>query len=188
MPLLFCGNCLQGGGIVVSEEEYVRYAGLYMDMVLRIAINYCKEFSDAEDITQDVFLKLYETGTDFADDEHVKRWLIRVAVNDCKNYLASAWRRRMQPMEFQKIELALEAAGADAQGTREGDTEADALFEAVTSLPEKYRSVVHLYYYEDYPVKEIARILQKKEKTIQTRLMRARKMLKKQLKGAWQDE
>ena len=111
MPLLFCGNCLQGGGIVVSEEEYVRYAGLYMDMVLRIAINYCKEFSDAEDITQDVFLKLYETGTDFADDEHVKRWLIRVAVNDCKNYLASAWRRRMQPMEFQKIELALEAAG-----------------------------------------------------------------------------
>lgn len=188
MPLLFCGNCLQGGGIVVSEEEYVRYAGLYMDMVLRIAINYCKEFSDAEDITQDVFLKLYETGTDFADDEHVKRWLIRVAVNDCKNYLASAWRRRMQPMEFQKIELALEAAGADAQGTREGDTEADALFEAVTSLPEKYRSVVHLYYYEDYPVKEIARILQKKETTIQTRLMRARKMLKKQLKGAWQDE
>lgn len=188
MPLLFCGNCLQGGGIVVSEEEYVRYAGLYMDMVLRIAINYCKEFSDAEDITQDVFLKLYETGTDFADDEHVKRWLIRVAVNDCKNYLASAWRRRMQPMEFQKIELALEAAGADAQGTREGDTEADALFEAVTTLPEKYRSVVHLYYYEDYPVKEIARILQKKETTIQTRLMRARKMLKKQLKGAWQDE
>lgn len=173
---------------MVSEEEYVRYAGLYMDMVLRIAINYCKEFSDAEDITQDVFLKLYETGTDFADDEHVKRWLIRVAVNDCKNYLASAWRRRMQPMEFQKIELALEAAGADAQGTREGDTEADALFEAVTSLPEKYRSVVHLYYYEDYPVKEIARILQKKETTIQTRLMRARKMLKKQLKGAWQDE
>lgn len=188
MPLLFCGNCLQGGGIVVSEEEYVRYAGLYMDMVLRIAINYCKEFSDAEDITQDVFLKLYETGTDFADDEHVKRWLIRVAVNGCKNYLASAWRRRMQPMEFQKIELALEAAGADAQGTREGDTEADALFEAVTTLPEKYRSVVHLYYYEDYPVKEIARILQKKETTIQTRLMRARKMLKKQLKGAWQDE
>jgi len=176
--------CLQGGGIVVSEEEYVRYAGLYMDMVLRIAVNYCKEFSDAEDITQDVFLKLYETGTDFADDEHVKRWLIRVAVNDCMNYLASAWRRRMQPMEFQKIESVFEAA----EGEAKEDAEAEALFEAVTSLPEKYRSVVHLYYYEDYPVKEIAGILQEKETTIQTRLMRARKMLKKQLKGAWQDE
>ncbi len=169
---------------MVSEEEYVRYAGLYTDMVLRIAVNYCKEYSDAEDITQDVFLKLYETKTDFADDEHIKRWLIRVTVNDCKNYLASAWRRRMQPMEFQKIESVLETAD---RGLQE-DAEAYALFEAVTSLPEKYRSVVHLYYYEDYQVKDIARILQKKETTIQTRLMRARKMLKKQLKGAWRDE
>lgn len=173
---------------MVSEEEYVRYASLYMDMVLRIAVNYCKEFSDAEDITQDVFLKLYETRTDFADDEHVKRWLIRVTVNDCKNYLASAWRRRMQPMEFQKIESVLETAGGNSEGVSEEDAETEALFEAVATLPEKYRSVVHLYYYEDYPVKEIARILQKKETTIQTRLMRARKMLKKQLKGAWQDE
>ena len=57
---------------MVSKEEYVRYAELYMDMVLRIAVNYCKEFSEAEDITQNVFLKLYETRTDFADDEHVK--------------------------------------------------------------------------------------------------------------------
>lgn len=87
---------------MVSEEEYVRYVGRYTDMVLRIAVNYCKEYSDAEDITQDVFLKLYETKTDFADSEHIKRWLIRVTVNQCKNYLASAWRRRMQPMEFQK--------------------------------------------------------------------------------------
>lgn len=169
---------------MVSEEEYVRYVKLYTDMVLRIAVNYCKEFSDAEDITQDVFLKLYETGTDFSDDEHVKRWLIRVTVNDCKNYLASAWKRRMQPMEFQTIESVLETAGEGLQD----DTEASALFEAVASLPEKYRSVVHLYYYEDYQVKDIARILQKKETTIQTRLMRARRMLKKQLKGAWQDE
>lgn len=73
---------------------------------------------------------------------------------------------------------------ADVSGTDEGS----ALFEAVASLPEKYRSVVHLYYYEDYSVKEIAQILQKKETTIQTRLMRARKKLEQQLKGAWQDE
>lgn len=120
---------------MVSEEEYVRYAGRYTDMVLRIAVNYCKEYADAEDITQDVFLKLYETKTDFADEEHVKRWLIRVTVNQSKNYLASAWRRRMQPMEFQKIESVLETAGGEPQE----DAEADALFEAVTSLPEKYR-------------------------------------------------
>ena len=91
-------------------------------------------------------------------------------------------------MEFQKIESALEQPvdlyAADVSGTDEGS----ALFEAVASLPEKYRSVVHLYYYEDYSVKEIAQILQKKETTIQTRLMRARKKLEQQLKGAWQDE
>lgn len=173
---------------MVSEKEYIRYVGLYTDMVLRIAVNYCKEYSDAEDITQDVFLKLYETKTDFADDEHIKRWLIRVTVNNCKNYLASAWRRRMQPMEFQKIESVLETAEEGADRGLQKDAEAYALFEAVTSLPEKYRSVVHLYYYEDYQVKDIAQILQKKETTIQTRLMRARKMLKKQLKGAWQNE
>ena len=91
-------------------------------------------------------------------------------------------------MEFQKIESALEQPvdlyAADVSETDEGS----ALFEAVASLPEKYRSVVHLYYYEDYSVKEIAQILQKKETTIQTRLMRARKKLEQQLKGAWQDE
>ena len=149
-----------------------------------IAVNYCKEFSDAEDITQEVFLKLYEAGTDFLDDEHVKRWLIRVTVNRCKNYLASAWRRRMQPMDFQKIVSVVETE----KEWSEEDKDAGALFEAVTSLPEKYRIIVHMYYYEDYSVKDIAEILQKKETTIQTRLMRARKMLKKQLKGAWQDE
>lgn len=173
---------------MVSKEEYIRYVGLYTDMVLRIAVNYCKEYSDAEDITQDVFLKLYEAKTDFADDEHIKRWLIRVTVNNCKNHLVSAWKRRMQPMEFQKIESVLETAGELADRGLQEDTEAYALFEAVTSLPEKYRSVVHLYYYEDYKVEDIARILQKKEAAIRTRLMRARKMLKKQLKGAWQNE
>lgn len=169
---------------MVSKEEYVRRVELYTDMVLRIAVNYCKEFSDAEDITQEVFLKLYQADIDFFDDEHVKRWLIRVTVNHCKNYLASAWRRRMQPMDFQKIGSVLQTA----EHWSEEDEEAVALFEAVTSLPEKYRIVVHMYYYEDYLVKDIAQILQKKETTIQTRLMRARKMLKKQLKGAWQDE
>lgn len=172
----------------MSEEEYVSYVTQYADMVLRIAINYCKELSDAEDMVQEVFLKLYETRTDFADGEHVKRWLIRVTVNHCKNHLASAWRRRTQLVEFEKMESIYEqAAGGGAAGAS-GHSDDDTLFEAVISLPEKYRSVVHLYYYEDYSVREIAHILQRKETTIQSRLMRARRMLKQQLKGAWRDE
>lgn len=173
---------------MVAEEEYVSYVRQFSDTVLRIAVNYCKELPDAEDMVQEVFLKLYETGTDFVDEEHVKRWLIRVTINTCKNHLASSWRRRTQLMEFQTMESVLEQSEGLYAADVSGVDEESALFEAVASLPEKYRSVVHLYYYEDYSVKEIAQILQKKETTIQTRLMRARKMLKQQLKGAWQDE
>ncbi len=174
---------------MAPEEKYTGYVQLYADTMLRIAINYCRELADAEDIVQEAFLKLYETGTEFSDDEHVKRWLIRVTINACKNYLSSAWKRRMQPMGFQELQLAQDFGSyANPSWISAYSKESSALFLAVTSLPEKYRSVVHLYYYESYSTKEIAQILQKKETTIQTRLMRARKMLKQQLKGVWQDE
>lgn len=173
---------------MLSEGEYADYVRLYADSMLRIAVNYCKTIPDAEDIVQEAFIKLFETETVFQNEEHARRWLIRVTINACKNHLSSAWRRRMQPMGFQELELALGQAESDTSGWMSGDEEARQLYQTVSSLPEKYRSVVHLYYYESYSVKEIAQILQKKETTIQTRLMRARKMLKQQLKGAWQDE
>ncbi len=173
---------------MLSEQLYTEYVRQYTDSMLRIAVNYCRQLSDAEDIVQDAFLKLYETDTPFKDSEHVKRWLIRVTINTCKNHLSSAWRRKIQPMGFQELELAAEhSSGSDSSWMSEFG-EASALFEAVAALPEKYRSTVHLYYFESYSVRDIAQILQKKESAIQTRLMRARKMLKQQLKGAWHDE
>ncbi len=93
----------------------------------------------------------------------------------------------MQPMGFEELTITLDQAAAQNTWCFESES-SSALFQAVCALPEKYRSTVHLYYYESYSVKEIAMILQKKESAIQTRLMRARKMLKQQLKGAWQDE
>ena len=169
----------------MSEEEYVGYVIQYSDMVLRIAVNYCKELPDAEDMVQDVFLKLYESRSRFADEEHAKRWLIRVTVNLCKNHLKSAWRRRTQLVEHEKMESVFEQAPCGCTAESAGDGGEDALFEAVVSLPEKYRSVVHLYYYEEYSIKEIAVLLHLSETAIQTRLMRARKKLKQQLKEAW---
>lgn len=171
---------------MLSGDTYAEYVRLYADSMLRIAASYCKDRSDAEDMVQESFLRLYETDTEFTDEEHVKRWLIRVTVNVCKNHLSSAWRRKMQPMGFEELTLTMNHTTDSAWFP--DDSEASALFKAVVSLPEKYRSIVHLYYYESYSVKEIAQILQKKETTIQTRLMRARKMLKQSLKGAWQDE
>lgn len=173
---------------MLSDQLYTEYVRQYTDSMLRIAVNYCRQLSDAEDIVQEAFLKLYENDTVFTDSEHVKRWLIRVTINACKNHLSSAWKRRMQPMGFQELELAADQATETDPSWMSGYGEASALFEAVAALPEKYRSTVHLYYYESYSVRDIAQILQKKETTIQTRLMRARKMLKQQLKGAWHDE
>lgn len=170
---------------MLSEAAYEEYVKRYADTVLRIAVNYCRETADAEDMVQEVFLKLYETGMEFTDGEHVKRWLIRVTINSCKNYIGSAWRRRVQMTAPWDMEQVIDK---EAMPISEMDTDGSDLYMAVTSLPEKYRSVVHLYYYEDYSVREIAQILQKKETTIQTRLMRARKMLKMQLKGAWENE
>ena len=91
---------------MLSENTYAEYVRLYADTILRIAVNYCKELSDAEDIVQEAFLKLYQTDTDFTDAEHVKRWLIRVTINACKNHLSCAWRRNIQPMGFTELSLA----------------------------------------------------------------------------------
>lgn len=167
---------------MVSDENYERYVREYADMVLRIAVNYCKRMADAEDIVQEVFLHLYEAEKPFRDEEHVKRWLIRVTVNTCRNYLGSAWRRRVEAVAPGDMEQTVPGSVPDME---EEDSQ---LYLTVSSLPEKYRTVVHLYYYEEYSVREIASILQKKESTVKARLMRARNMLKERLKGAWRDE
>lgn len=158
----------------MSEEKYVKAVRTYADMVFRIAVNYCKGVQDAEDIVQDVFLKLYQHGKDFSDEEHLKRWLIRVTVNKSKDLLASSWHKRVGSLAEAERKLVLTTP------------EKSELYEAVKELPAKYRIVVHLYYYEDYSVKEIAAILRRKETTIQTQLMRGRKMLKEQLNASQQ--
>ncbi len=123
-------------------------------------------------------MKLYETDTVFQDDEHMKKWLIRVTANEAKNLCTSFWKRNVVP---------LESSGTDQPYDFPSPENSD-LYDAVMKLPNKYKMVIHLYYYEDYSVKEIAEILQRKETTIQTQLMRARKQLKIKLKEAWQDE
>lgn len=118
---------------------------------------------------QNVLLKLFRTETDFESEEHVRRWMIRVAVNESKKLVCSAWFRKSVPLE----EYA-DALCADAP-------EESALFLAVMALPKKYRVPLYLYYYEDYPVREVAALCRLKGSTVQTRLQRAREKLKKSL-------
>lgn len=159
----------------MTAEEFAGYAKKYGDTVYRVAFNCCKNAADAEDIMQTVLLKLYRDRTGFESEEHVKRWLIRVAVNEGRKLRCSGWFRRRVPLE--------EYAGTiDFEAPEESE-----LFLAVMALPEKYRVPLYLYYYEDYPVKEVAALCGLGESTVQTRLQRAREKLKKALSQQEED-
>ena len=162
----------------METQKYKELVSKYANMSFKIAYNYCQNKYDAEDVVQNTFLKLLQHKGDFADDEHTKRWLIRVTINEAKNMCTSFWRKRI---------VSLEESKSDAEFSFENGEES-ALYDAVMSLGEKYRIVVHLYYYEEYSVREISEILNIKETTIQTRLMRARAKIKSMVKGDWLDE
>ena len=138
--------------------------------VFAAAYSLLKNREDAEDVVQDCFLRYYSGEKQFESDAHLRSWLLRVAVNLAKDLLKSASRQRSVPLE---LVPGIEAFPSD---------ESRALFRAVGELPEAYRIVIHLHYYEDYPVREIARVLRLPQATVKTRLFRGRELLKKALK------
>lgn len=154
----------------MTDQEYVRLFKLYGNDIYRFVLSSCRNISDAEDITQNVFIKLLDREEPFTDDNHVKRWLFTVAANECRNIFRSFWRSRVSYMEDGCLE---EKAFSQKEHSE--------LYEAVRQLPQKYRTLVHLYYYEGYSIKEISDILGLKESTVQTRLMRGRRRLKNAL-------
>ena len=149
----------------MTEQQFVPLAQRYMDTVFRVAYGYLRSRSDADDVTQDVLIRLYKTDTVFESDEHLKRWLIRVTVNCCKNIFRSPWRRVENIADYENT------LPFDAPECRE-------LFDAVMALDKRYRLPVLLYYYEGYSQKEIAEMLSVPEETVRTRLFRARGKLK----------
>lgn len=157
----------------MEKTDYDRAVTLCLDTVYRTALNCCRNPQDAEDVVQTAFLKLWECDTLFQDDAHIRRWLIRVAVNESHSIWRSFWRRNVSSLENRIPEPVF------------SQPENSDLFYAVQKLPARYREVVHLYYYEEYSIREIAGILHISETAIQTRLMRARKKLKATLKEAW---
>lgn len=143
----------------------------YGDMVLRIAYTYLKNRADAEDIVQDVFLRIIDKKPSFNDENHEKSWLIRATINMCKNKVNLFWNKNKC-----SINDVQEFAVSDKYNT---DT---SVFQAVMALGEKYRVVVYMYYYEGYSTPEIANVIGKSETTIRSLLHRARNKLKDMLK------
>ena len=155
----------------MDKLEFNRLAGLYMDTVYRVARAGSRNNADAEDITQNTFLKLLQRSKAFNDDDHARKWLIRVAVNE-SNQL---WRRRKH-----EDCPASEEEPAISDDFTEKDIE---LMTVIAQLPPEYRQVLHLYYFEDYRTKEIAKLLKVSDDTVRARLSRARKTLKGLLNG-----
>ena len=154
-----------------SEQEANRAIELYSDMIRKICMLHLKNDADTEDIFQTVFLKYLLHSAPFESEEHEKAWLIRVTVNACRDLLKSAFRRRT---------VSLESLTDQPAVLTEDNRE---VLDAVLSLPEKYRDVIYLYYYEEYTAPEIGSLLHKKTNTIYTLLNRAKKILKEKLGG-----
>ena len=137
-----------------DESEINRAVEEYADMVRRVCFYHLKNREDTEDVFQNVFLKYMLCDKPFKDREHEKAWLLRVAINACKDYVKSFFRRNAIPLETLRE---MEAGGMEEH--RE-------ILEAVLALPGKYKDVIYLYYYEGYSASEIGRILGKKENTV----------------------
>lgn len=153
---------------MMTNEQFTCLAQRYIDTVFRVALNYIKSPSDADDVTQNVFLKLLQEQKSFDNDNHVKHWLIRVTINECKNLVRSRW---------WKAESFEEYAGTlsfDDQAQRD-------LFYTVMALPRKYRIPIYLYYYEGYSTQEIGELLKLPKNTVCTQLKRGRDLLRKAL-------
>lgn len=157
--------------IARTESDILQTIEQYSDSLYKIAFSYTRCKATAEDILQDIYLKYMKCEINFENDMHKKAWLIRVAINECKKFYRLFWNSKRMPLEdIYTFET----------------PERHEIFYSVVKLPQKYRIVIHLFYYEELPVKEISKILSINENTILSRLHRGRKMLKEKWEGQYE--
>lgn len=154
---------------MLTEQQFTDAAERYLDMVYRIALNWFRNPADAEDASQNALLRLWRADTDFQGEDHLRHWLVRVTLNECRRISSHPWRKRTVPLENCPEPVFLDPAR-------------QTLFREVMSLPAKYRVPLYLHYYEGYSTDEVGELLGLNPATVRTRLSRARAKLKTQLK------
>lgn len=154
---------------ITTENAVDRYA----DMVYRIALSQMKNTTDADDLFQEVFVRLVSHIHELTSWEHVKAWLIRVTINCAKKYYNQYWNKNVDYIEDTEQFRGAEAYEPPGEHP---------VRQAVARLEPKYRMAVHLFYFEELSVAEIAQITEQKESTVKSQLHRAREMLKDLLK------
>ena len=152
----------------MTEVVFLEVFEKFKNTVYAVAFNYVRNGDDAADLEQEVFLRLLRSQTEFESEDHIKAWLIRVAINLCKNHLRDNRHRAELPL-------------SEEMAVTEEEVQGD-LLRYVLALPEKYRVPLHLFYYEDYSVKQIAEVTGIPEATVKIRLKRGREKLGKSLR------
>ena len=160
----------------MDKTSFTAAVERYQDTVYRVALHVLASPQDADDAVQEVFLRLYTAQKPFQGEEHLRRWLLRVTVNYCRDVLRSPWRKRRASLEEVPLPPVFQ------------QPEEEALYQAVMALPEIYRIVLVLYYYEELSAREIGTLLNLETSAVTTRLSRARAKLKEQLGEVWQDD
>ena len=164
----------------MDAQKYTETVKKYSSMVYRIAFHDCRNRADAEDIMQNVFLRLYRSKDAPQEEEHIRHWLVQVTIRESKRLFSRPFKKREDLLwEIRPSKSSIAKWPEVLKEEREND-----VLEKVLELPRKYRTVIYLYYYEEYSVKEIGVLLGKKESTIQTQLQRARKKLEISIKEA----
>ncbi len=152
------------------EQIYITYK----DLLYRIIFTYVKNFEDAQDILQDTFVKLHDNHSKWESEEHIKRWLIRVAVNLSKNHVTSFWNRNRSviPEEMDISDTVFDSKERCKE-----------VWESILQLPQKCKAVIYLHYYEGYACKELAAIFGISESAVKMRLKKGRELLKLELEN-----
>ena len=148
-----------------ANDQFKEVMERHRDMVFRIAYTYMRDAADADDVTQDVFVKLLRAGKPFESEDHLRHWLVRVTANTCKSLFRRPW-QRVEDLEAYAGTLAMPSRAHEG------------VFVTVMRLPEKYRVPLVLHYYGGFSTAEIADALRIPAATVRTRLARARAKLK----------
>lgn len=165
------------------QEKLQEKIDSYSDMLFKIAYARMGNRADAEDVVQETFYQYFKSSRKFDDEEYEKAWLIRVTLNGCRKVWRSGFnRRRSDISDPEQISQEQEIGESSPEETFLDKERARTVLEAVWKLPVTYRDVIHLFYYEELSVKEIAMILERKVSTVTSQLTRGREMLKKSLK------
>lgn len=155
----------------MRKEQLEYFFKTYYSLVFRVAFMELRSHADAEDVIQEVFIRLIRYNPEFEGAEHEKAWLIRTTINLCKDFLKSKWNQSTVSMDA--------ISGEELKFFKVPYVQQDDMVQNLFELPEKYRRALYLFYYEDYSIKEISDVLGIPEGTVKTNLKRGREELKK---------